>query len=105
MTLFLSEDQYRDAARRLLEHAGAGPVGRKLLDPVYQGVVEGRDPKIHGYSGCADLAHWDLFRLGVRSPHVNRDENQGWKPVVNVGDLAFWQGVARDAQPTDQYKS
>jgi hypothetical protein len=97
VTLPLSEAEYRDAARRLLEHAGAGPVGRKLQDPVYQSVVEGRDPKIHGYSGCADAAHWLLYRLGVRSTHVNRDENHGWKPVVNVSELAYWQGVVRDA--------
>ena len=103
MTLF-AESVYRDAARTLLDFAGAGPSGRNIKDPVYQSIVEGRDPKIHGYSGCADAAHWLLFRLGIRSDNVNRDENRGWKPVVNVGELAFWAGVSRDATMVDQPK-
>lgn len=99
----IEESAARDAARRLLEFAGAGPVGRKVDDPVYQAIVEGRDPRIKGYSGCADAAHWLLFRMGVRSPHVNRDENQGWRPVVNVSDLAYWTGITRDCAPHDRY--
>lgn len=60
----------------------------------YMAVVEGRD--WHGYSSCADLAHWLLFRLGCRQDWINRAEHHagdlgqpGWDVSVNVGRLAF----------------
>ena len=67
--------------------------------PRYQAVVEGRTHS--EYSSCADLAHWLLFRLGVRLPWVNRNEHLGWRNTVNISRLVthsgFWTGQELDA--------
>lgn len=73
--------------------------GRPFEDPVYKAVTEGRQDKTAGYiraweqkpaetrgtrpfySSCGDLAHWLLFRLGVRFRWINRDEHDGWHYV------------------------
>jgi hypothetical protein len=80
-----------DFVAGLLEYACNPPKGRSEKDPIYQQITEGRDvgKAQASYSSCGDLAHWMLYRLGVRSPYVNRDENKGWKAQVNVSNLAF----------------
>ena len=73
--------------------------GRPFTDPVYKAVTEGRQdqtaayiraweqrpPATRGprpfYSSCGDLAHWMLFRLGVRFRWINRAEHDGWHYV------------------------
>lgn len=64
------------AQGRQCPHVGFGG------DPVYNAVTEGRHARaIKGkqfYSSCGDLAHWLLYRLGLRFPWINRDELDGW---------------------------
>jgi hypothetical protein len=87
---------YRKLAVDLVEYACGGADGRPESDPVYQAVVEGRDrpPYPNKYSSCGDLAHWMLYRLGVRLPLVNRAEHHlGWTSGVNVSRLA-WDPLA-----------
>jgi hypothetical protein len=80
----------RLAASLLLTYAVSDEV-RSTLDPVYRTIVEGRTgPK---YSSCGDLAHWLLFRLGVRAPFINRaeyresDGGHGWRVGLNLNLL------------------
>lgn len=74
----------REAASALLSYA-VGPVGRATTDPIYRLIVEGRiAPK---YSSCGDLAHWLLYRLGVRAPWINRAE---FKPPLGHGWRVEW---------------
>lgn len=89
---------HREMAEKLIRFAclNAAP-GRLFDDPVYKAVVEGRQEETATYirkweatpaaqrkgprpfySSCGDLAHWLLFRLGVRFPWINRDEHDGW---------------------------
>lgn len=88
---------YRLAAVALVHYA-CGPAPRapgrgwrSKNDPVYLEVVEGRDvgPRRKRYSSCADLAHWLVFRLGVRAHWINRDEHRGFKDVVNLSRIAY----------------
>ncbi len=91
-------------ARYLCEYACNGSRGRpEKGDPVYDAVTEGRDFGA-GYSSCADLAHWLLFRLGVRSKLVNRKEHQGWVSGVNVARLA-WCQYAHVPNANDRFSS
>lgn len=82
---------YRELASELVMRACNAGHGRSERDPVYQAVTEGRDrpPYPNTYSSCGDLAHWMLFRLGVRLPLVNRAEHLGFTYGVNVSRLAF----------------
>jgi hypothetical protein len=82
---------YRALAAELVVRACNDGHGRPESDPVYQAVVEGRDrpPYPNKYSSCGDLAHWMLYRLGVRLPLVNRQEHLGFTYGVNVSRLAF----------------
>jgi hypothetical protein len=82
---------YRALAVELVEYACGGADGRPETDAIYQAVTEGRDSGAmqRRYSSCGDLAHWLLFRLGVRLPFVNRAEHRGWTSGVNVSRLAF----------------
>lgn len=59
---------------------GYDAFGRTENDAVYQAVTEGRDRGAaqRNYSSCGDLAHWMLYRLGLRCQWVNREENLGW---------------------------
>jgi hypothetical protein len=59
-------------------------------DPRYQIVTEHRDVGAMQarYSSCGDLAHWLLYRLGVRLPWINRQEFHGWSVGANVSKLA-----------------
>jgi hypothetical protein len=88
----LDIETFRLAASMLLTYAVDGNVAgvRATHDPVYRTIVEGRvAPK---YSSCGDLAHWLLYRLGVRAPFVNRDEGKasighGWRVGLNLNLL------------------
>lgn len=88
------EPRYRSVARDMCEWATYGDAGVTEQSERYKLVTEGRDPGPK-YSSCADLAHWMLFRLGVRSLWLNRDEEigdgpgQDWEIAVNVSNLAF----------------
>jgi hypothetical protein len=75
--------EYRKRAVTWLEYACAGNPG--LDTPRHLEVKENRRGK--GYSSCGDLAHWMLFRLGVRLPWINRVEHEGWVCGVNVSRL------------------
>lgn len=94
--------QLREQALELLTVATAGTVGRGESDPVYQAVVERRDTG-KAYSSCGDLAHWLLYRLGVRSAFVNRAEHRGWAMGKNVSRLAWTSPAARPAVSGEQY--
>jgi len=80
---------FRLAASALLTYAVNGSV-RSTSDPVYRSIVESRlGPK---YSSCGDLAHWFLYRLGVRAPWINRAEfkaplGHGWRVGLNLNLL------------------
>jgi hypothetical protein len=83
---------YREAAAALLGYAVNLPhgTGRSTADPVYRRIVEGRVGS--NYSSCGDLAHWFLYRLGVRAPWINRAENGpngrgGWRVGANLNAL------------------
>jgi hypothetical protein len=89
-------------ARQLAEYACDGSRGRpEKGDPVYDSVTEHRDFG-HGYSSCGDLAHWMLYRLGVRLDWINRREHHGWKQGVNLSLLA-WNGIARAPNHSDRF--
>lgn len=66
--------------------------------PRYKLVTENRDWGA-GYSSCGDLAHWLLYRLGVRASWVNRTEHNGWKVGQNVSLLA-WNRLAQTVEDT-----
>lgn len=69
---------------------GAGPGVVQKDDTRYVSVTEGRDrtpEQQRIYSSCGDLAHWLLYRLGVREPWLNRRELHGWKSGLNVARL------------------
>jgi N-acetyl-anhydromuramyl-L-alanine amidase AmpD len=102
VTLRLSISEYRTAARSLLELAVNGAAGRNEDDPFYQRVTEGRDVGAmrSKYSSCGDLAHWLLYRLGVRCSFVNRKEHRGWTSGVNVSSLAFSPAATTPADRT-----
>lgn len=92
---------HREMAEALIRFAClSDDPGRPFSDPVYKSVVEGRQEQTATYirkwdaaapaerkgprpfySSCADLAHWLLFRLGVRFRWINRDEHDGWNFV------------------------
>lgn len=78
-------ETYREFARAWCNFA-AGKEGRRANDPVYRWLTEGRD-RGPSYSSCADLGHWLLYRLGVRSDYINRTEHNGWRSNVNVARL------------------
>lgn len=85
-------DLWRAAAVALDEYACNGDKGRDKRDPVYVEVTEHRDvPPYDHYSSCADRAHWKLWRLGVRSPFVNRESRTpqpgDWHVGVNISEL------------------
>lgn len=84
-------DARQQLAVKLLDWACNGERGIGENDPKYQLVTEGRDTGRfqRSYSSCGDLAHWLLFRLGVREPWINRAEHRGWKTGENVSRLAF----------------
>jgi len=79
----------RKLAARWLEWACGADEGGAVAErhPRYQTVTEGRDRPTPGYSSCGDLAHWLLYRLGVREAWVNRAEHRGWRVGVNVSRL------------------
>lgn len=85
-------DAYRLLASRLVNHACNGSFGRSENDEVYQQVTEGRDvgKARASYSSCGDLAHWMLFRLGVRESWINRAESyRRWRSGQNISALCW----------------
>lgn len=96
---------YRALAVELVEFACGGAHGRPETDPVYQAVTEGRDrpPFPNQYSSCGDLAHWMLYRLGVRLPMVNRGEHRGWTSGANVARLAYDRTAVFAPRPDARY--
>lgn len=76
----------RERARGFLVMATHGETGRRKYDPIFEAVTEGRQRE--SYSGCGDLAHWLLYRLGFRFDWVNRKEHQGWRVGYNVSLLS-----------------
>ncbi len=77
----------------------------RVTDPIYQAVVEGRDKPTKGYSSCGDLAHWLLYRLGVRTPWVNREEHLGWQGGKNVSKLCWPPAPVKDPTPELQLEA
>jgi hypothetical protein len=84
---------YRLLARVLVNHACGGSAGRPESDPVYRDdVTEGRDAGAmqRAYSSCGDLAHWLLYRLGVRESWINRREHyRGWRAGENIAAFCW----------------
>lgn len=114
----LDIDGYRHMAQLAVREAvstdedrAAGELheGRDVDDPFYRRVIEGRSNVRGGvdrYSSCGDLCHWMLFRLGVRSDWINRNENSGWKMVVNTSRLIGHQRrEAEDINGKTQFES
>lgn len=84
---------WQQAAVALCEHAcGLESHGRDKLDPVYIEVTEHRDgpgaAQRKAYSSCGDLAWWLYYRLGLRTPWMNRAANKTYQIGRNVSDLA-----------------
>jgi hypothetical protein len=80
-------------AVRWCEYACNGSKGRpEHGDPVYDWVTEWRDGG-DWYSSCADLAHWVLYRIGVRSSWINRQEHNGFVVGAGVSRLC-WKAPA-----------
>lgn len=77
--------EVRESAFDFLRMAGKDNYGRRQFDPLFEAVTEHRQGK--GYSSCADLAHWLLFRLGYRFGWVNRKEHRGWRVGQNLSLL------------------
>ena len=106
----MTPDEYRELAREWCEYAVNGDVGRRVDAPVYRWVTEKRDNG-PGYSSCADLGHWLLYRLGIRADYLNRIEHIGWRPVVNVGRLCCRpvgggaDGAAREPEPDEVFRT
>ncbi len=75
----------RELACDFLVMAARDTNGRRQFDPIFEAVTERRQSK--GYSGCGDLAHWLLYRLGFRCPWINRAEFRGWRQAQNVALL------------------
>lgn len=86
--LNIAEINKRVEAMRWCEIAVDSNSGVTVSSPIYKAVTENRDPG-PDYSSCADLAHWMLFRMGVRSKWINRKEHLGWKSGMNVSLLAY----------------
>jgi hypothetical protein len=85
-----SEETYRSVSRDLYEWSVYGPAGVTEQSDRFKLVTEGRDPGPN-YSCCADLPHWGMWRLGIRSPYLNREERTeapgDWKSQVNIWRL------------------
>lgn len=97
--------------------------GVLLTSPIYEAVTEGRqsktasqiqlwsqrDPRSRGprpfYSSCGDLAHWLLYRLGVRFDWINRDEHDGWsfRGANNNVTTLYANQLARRVRPDSRF--
>lgn len=93
MTSLLPPATYRKYAAEFCRYACGYDKGRGEPDTVYQAVTEGRDrpPYPNSYSSCADLVHAMLYRLGARSPWVNRAENKGWRSTRAHNNITLLQ--------------
>ncbi len=108
---FPSEDALRARAVELATEAVCGDAGCVRGDPIFEEVTEGRY-RWPGYSGCGDLPHWMLDRLGFDDEKiVNRDDDHGvvpWRVCVNLSRLVYrtgsvfvWAKGARRPKPGD----
>lgn len=97
------EINQRVRAMRWCEIAVDSHTGVTVSSPIYKAITENRDPG-PSYSSCADLAHWMLYRLGVRSKWINRKEHLGWTSQVNVSKLVFSCPVSRPPKPGEVLK-
>lgn len=70
------------------DFATNGDVGRKVDDPVYQWIVEGRDPG-PVFSSCGSLGHWLLGVEGCRESWINRDDFGGGYRIGQNVSLLF----------------
>ena len=94
----------RKLALEFLDIATNGEQERNEGDAIYIAVTEGRDSG-KSYSSCGDLAHWLLYRLGVRCSYVNRAEHNGWRTGQNISWLAFGCAVARAPKAGEKYEA
>lgn len=97
-------DELRALALQYLDLATDGDRGRGEADPIYQAITEGRDRGAF-YSSCGDLAHWLLFRLGVRHQLVNRAEGRGWRVGRNISRLCWSNPYVRPPRPGERYRA
>lgn len=86
--LVLSVAERRELAMIFLDLATDADRGRSESDRLYKAITENRDTG-KSYSSCGDLAHWLLYRVGVRGAWLNRQEHTGWAVGLNVARLAF----------------
>lgn len=85
----------RKRAVEILESVTPGSIGDSRVAAVCQGRERSKR-----YSGCADLAHYLYWELGLRGHNVNREDSgngRRWRVGLNVSLLAGWPGVARHA--------
>jgi hypothetical protein len=102
-----SEHIARAFASEFLNYAcGRWTGGRAPGDAVYRQITEGRDVGAlrESYSSSGDLAHWLLFRMGCRSPFINRREHLGFRVGQNVS-LLVGESVAESTNETDLYRA
>lgn len=92
----------RQLALEYLAAATNDDKGRCEGDQVYIAVTEERDTG-RSYSSCGDLAHWLLYRLGVRLSCVNRAEHRGWRSGANISWLAFGCVATRNPMVSEQF--
>lgn len=94
-------NELRHKADDFLSYACGYSRGRETTDKVYRAVVENRiAPK---YSSCGDLAHWLLFRLGVRETWINRREHANYKIGHNISRLCYLPAPVRMVIQPDEF--
>jgi hypothetical protein len=101
MTMLALEAR-RTLALAYLDIATNGTSGRHEGDPIYIAVTEARDTG-KAYSSCGDLAHWLLYRLGLRCDWLNRAEGLNYRAGRNISKLAFSCPVARGPKDGELY--
>lgn len=71
----------RAAAVALATYACGGRAGRRIDDPVYQLVVEGRHKPMQSWlhSSCSELPSWLLRALGCTEPLNRSADPGGWR--------------------------
>lgn len=103
---FPTLDVWQRGAVALDEWACGYYAGRSKDDPVYlKEVTEGRDfgAMRARYSSCGDRFHWRQFRLGVREKWINRKAFNGWKPGVNISNIAGIPWAAGYGKPLPEF--
>lgn len=81
-----------------------GPGYRKLGDPIFEMITEGR-AHAPGYYSCGDLGAFTAFAVGCRDERIiNRSTDGGdlpWAVGQNLGHLVFGSGTLFDHTPGD----